>query len=90
MAKEKRLQINDYVEGYELYGNKEIYIRGTITNINYNEEGRIIYCMIQCDDAWNGARANGLITNRPIKKIEEEPFWWKLCNRFEIDKEELL
>lgn len=47
-----KLKAGDYVEGYEPYGKKEAYIRGTIETIEYNENGTIHRCDIQCDDAW--------------------------------------
>lgn len=77
-----KLKAGDYVEGYESYGQKEAYIRGTIQSIKYNEDGTILRCDIPCDDAWNGARGNGLNPRKEINKIERDPDWWRNIDRF--------
>ena len=77
-----KLKAGDYVEGYEPYGKKDAYIRGTIETIEYNENGTIHRCDIQCDDAWNGARGNGLNPRKDINKIERVPDWWRNIDRF--------
>ena len=85
--KKPKLKVGDYVEGYEPYGPKEGYIRGTIKAIEYNLDGSIRRCDIQCDDGWNGARGNGLNPRKEINKIERVPEWWKTINRFNVQKE---
>lgn len=82
-----KLKAGDYVEGYEPYGQKEAYIRGTIQSIKYNEDGTILRCDIQCDDAWNGTRSNGLNPRKEINKIERDPDWWQNTDRFIREKE---
>ncbi|WP_373261896.1 hypothetical protein [Hungatella hathewayi] len=82
-----KLKVGDYVEGYESYGPKEGYIRGTIKAVEYNLDGSIRRCDIQCDDGWNGARGNGLNPRKEINKIERVPEWWKTINRFNVPKE---
>lgn len=97
--KKPKLKVGDYVEGYEPYGKeymiegydtygpKERYIRGTIKAIEYNLDGSIRRCDIQCDDGWNGARGNGLNPRKEINKIERVPEWWKTIDRFNVQKE---
>ena len=56
----------DYIEGYERYGNKIQKMRGWVNNLYNNGDVEI-----QCDDWFNGARANLLLKELGEIKIVE-------------------
>lgn len=51
--------INDYVEGYEYYGDEIRKMKGWVDKVSKDEEGKLIL-HIQCDDEFDGYRGNSL------------------------------
>lgn len=59
---------NDYVEGFEYCGSKVVKTKGWVNRVR--TDGEYIYCDIQADDGWNGARGTILVSEYgKIKKL---------------------
>ena len=66
------LKIDDYVEGYEHYGNITQKMRGWVNKIYENGD---VY--VQCDDWFYGHRGSYLIVELgEIKIVPKKENWW--------------
>lgn len=58
---------DDYVEGYEYYGDKTRKTKGWVESVRTN--GEYIFYNIQADDGWKGARGTTLTSE--LGKVEK-------------------
>lgn len=68
-----KIEVNDYIEGYEYYGRTKRKVKGWVDKITTGMHGEILY-QVQCDDSYNGYRGNyihdcfGVVKLAPIPR----------------------